>query len=146
MTIPLMVLGVLSAVGGWIGIPHVIGAVLPGHPGNVFHHWLEPVTAKIAAGHGSVVVEWSLMGISVGLAGIAAWFAYDTYVNNPKRSANIAAKLGPVYTAVENKYFVDEFYFARIINPLVEVSKALWMYIDVNFIDKITYWAGDGVM
>jgi NADH-quinone oxidoreductase subunit L len=143
MTIPLMVLGVLSAVGGWLGIPHVIGEILPGEPHNVFHHWVEPMIAKVGEGHGSAVVEWSLMGISVGLAGIAAWFAYDTYVNVPKRAHEIAKKLGPVYRAVENKYYVDEFYFARIINPLVELSKALWMYIDVNFIDKCTYWAGD---
>jgi NADH-quinone oxidoreductase subunit L len=143
MTIPLMVLAVLSAVGGWIGIPHVIGEILPGHPGNVFHHWLEPLLPKAEPGHGSALVEWSLMGISVGLAGIAAWFAYDTYVNNPKRADAMAAKLGPIYTAVDNKYYVDEFYFARIINPLVEISKGLWTYIDVNFIDKVTYWAGD---
>ncbi len=143
MTIPLMVLAVLSAVGGWIGIPHVIGEVLPGHPGNVFHHWLEPLLPKAEAGHGSAVVEWALMGISVGLAGIAAWFAYDSYIQNPERPKRIAKTLGPVYTAVENKYFVDEFYFGRIINPLVDVSKAIWVYIDVNFIDKITYWAGD---
>jgi len=143
MTIPLIVLGVLSVIGGWIGIPHVIGEVLPGHPGNVFHHWLEPVTAKIAAGHGSALVEWSLMGVSVGLAGIAAWFAYDSYVNNPERPKAIARALGPVYKLVEGKYFVDEFYFARIINPLVDGSKALWLYIDVNVIDKATYFAGD---
>ncbi len=46
MAIPLVVLAVLSVIGGWIGIPHVIGEILPGHPSNVFHHWLEPVIAK----------------------------------------------------------------------------------------------------
>lgn len=143
MTIPLIVLGVLSAVGGWIGIPHVIGAILPGHPGNVFHHWLEPVIAHTEAGHGSAIMEWALMGVSVSLAGIAAWFAYDSYVNAPARTKAIAAKLGPVYKLVEGKYFVDEFYFARIINPLIESSQALWLYIDVNFIDKATYFVSD---
>ncbi len=143
MTIPLIILGVLSVVGGWIGIPHVIGEVLPGHPGNIFHHWLEPLLPKAQQGHGSALMEWALMGISVGLAGIAAWFAYDSYVSHPERPKAIAHVLGPVYKLVEGKYFVDEFYFARIINPLVEMSKALWLYIDVNFIDKVTYLAGD---
>ena len=44
---------------------------------------------------------------------------------------------------VFNKYYVDEFYFARIINPIVELGRGLWSYIDVNFVDKMTYWATD---
>lgn len=143
MTIPLIILGVLSVIGGWIGIPHVIGEVLPGHPANLFHHWLEPVIAHIEVGHGSAAAEWALMGISVSLAGIAAWFAYDSYVVHRDRPEGIAKTLGPVYQAVSHKYFVDEFYFARIINPLIDVSKGLWFYIDVNFIDRATYVAGD---
>nr|HMN67908.1 NADH-quinone oxidoreductase subunit L [Bdellovibrionales bacterium] len=143
MAIPLVVLGVLSLVGGWIGIPHVIGEVLPGHPPNIFHHWLEPLLAKTEAGHGSAMMEWALMGVSVGLAGIAAWFAYDSYVLHPERPEEIARAIGPVHRAVENKYYVDEAYFAWLINPLIAASKAMWVYIDVNFIDKATYFAGD---
>jgi NADH-quinone oxidoreductase subunit L len=143
MYIPLIVLGVLSVVGGWIGIPHVIGEILPGHPGNVFGHWLEPMLPKLEEGHASAVLEWSLMGISVSLAVISAWFAYDSYIRVPERPKKIAAAAGGFYRAVYNKYYVDEGYFAFIINPLVAGSKALWMYVDVNFIDKCTYWAGD---
>lgn len=143
MIVPLLVLGMLSLIGGWIGIPHVIGEVLPGHPGNLFHHWLEPVIAKVESGHGSAVAEWALMGISVSLAGVAAWFAYDSYVIHRQRPERLAKALGPIYGAVNNKYFVDEFYFARIINPLVETGKGLWLYVDVNVIDRATYVAGD---
>ncbi len=143
MAIPLIVLGVLSICGGWLGIPHVLGEVLPGHPGNLFEHWLEPVIAKVQGGHANELVEWSLMGISVGLAGLSAWFAYDNYILHPERPPAVAKGLGRIYTAVYNKYYVDEFYAEWIIDPLVEGSKALWLYIDVNFIDKMTYWAGD---
>jgi NADH-quinone oxidoreductase subunit L len=143
MTIPLIVLGLLSVIGGWVGIPHVLGEVLPGHPANLFEHWLEPVIAQIEAGHGSELMEWSLMGISVGLAGVSAWFAYDNYILHPERPPAVAKGLGRFYTAVSNKYYVDELYFGYLINPLVRGSKALWLYIDVNFIDKCTYWAGD---
>ncbi len=41
MTFPLIILGILSIVGGWIGIPHVISAILPNHPHNILEHWLE---------------------------------------------------------------------------------------------------------
>ncbi|MGE0527264.1 MAG: NADH-quinone oxidoreductase subunit L, partial [Bdellovibrionales bacterium] len=143
MTIPLMVLGLLSVMGGWVGIPHVLGEVLPGHPGNVFHHWLEPVLAPVPGGHGSAIAEWALMGVSVSLAGIAAWFAYDSYINHKERPAAISQAMGPVYRVVSNKYYVDEFYYARLIHPLVETSRAIWLYIDVNVIDRATYLAGD---
>ncbi len=142
MTIPLIVLGILSVVGGWTGIPHVIAEAI-GVPGNIFAHWLEPVTAHVEEGQASTLLEWSLMGVSVGLAGLSAWFAFDSYVLHTERPSAIARKLGPVYEAVFNKYYVDEFYFGYVINPLVEGSKALWLYIDVNFIDKATYFAGD---
>ena len=143
MTVPLLVLAVLSVCGGWLGIPHVIAQWLPGDMTNVFEHWLEPVLAKGEEGHASALLEWAMMGISVALAGISAWFAYDSYLVHTDRPQKIAAGLGPVYNLVANKYYVDEFYFGYIINPLVEGAKSLWLYIDVNFIDKATYVAGD---
>ena len=146
MTIPLVILGALSVVGGWIGIPHVIGEVLPGHPANMFEHWLEPVIAHLPKGHGDAATEWSLMGFSVGLAGISAFLAFDFYILNPGRPKAIAEKLGAFYRAVANKYYVDEIYSKYIIEPLVRGSKALWLYVDVNFIDRATYVAGDLVM
>lgn len=143
MTIPLMVLGFLSVVGGWIGIPHVIGSVLPGHPENYFLEWLEPIIHNAHLGHPSVLMEWGLMGLAVGLAGIAAYFSYDFYILHKDRPQKIAKSMGPVHPIVENKYYVDEGYFAFVINPLIEGSKALWLYVDVNFIDKMTYVAAD---
>lgn len=143
MTVPLMVLAVLSAIGGWVGIPHVISAILPGHPPHILEHWLKMTVVDAKIEHASAVVEWALMGVSVSLAGVAAWFAYDFYVKHPERPKIIAEKLGQIYTVVANKYFVDEFYFSKIINPLVNLSKGLWVYIDVNFIDKTTYLVSD---
>jgi NADH-quinone oxidoreductase subunit L len=143
MAIPLIVLGLLSVVGGWVGIPHVIGEILPGHPANFFDHWLEPVVGHFEAAHASKAAEWGLMGISVAIAGIFAALAVDFYLIHKDVPKNIAAAIKPIYSAVYNKYYVDEFYFARIINPLIDAGQGLWIYIDVNFIDKFTYWAAD---
>jgi NADH-quinone oxidoreductase subunit L len=62
---------------------------------------------------------------------------------NPDRTAIITRKIGPIYKLVEGKYWIDEFYFGKLINPLVNLSKGLWVYIDVRFIDQITYWVSD---
>jgi NADH-quinone oxidoreductase subunit L len=145
MTIPLIVLGILSVIGGWIGIPHVIGEVFGDIP-NVWEHWLHPLIKElpVAEGaHADTSLEWTFMAISVGLAAVSAIVAFQMYVRKPGSSEKVTEGLGPVYKAIYNKYFVDEAYFAVIINPLVKFSRILWYYVDVNFIDKCTYWVGD---
>lgn len=143
MAIPLVVLGVLSIIGGWIGIPHVIGYAL-GHLPNVLEHWLRPVVMSIPGlAPAEASVELALMGLSVLVATISATVAYHFYVRSPETPAKLAAKMKGLHDLVSNKYFVDEAYFGFIINPLVQLSKNLWHYIDVNFIDKTTYVISD---
>ena len=83
------------------------------------------------------------MGVSVGLATISAIVAYQFYVKSSDAPKKVVEKIKPIYTLIYNKYFVDEAYFAFIINPLVNISRNTWYYIDVNFIDKMTYLASD---
>lgn len=144
MSVPLIVLGILSIVGGWIGIPHVISAALPNHPPNILEHWIAPLIKPVPGlTHADPSTEWILMGVSVAVASISAFLAYNFYVMKPGRSEKFANSIQPVYNFVHNKYFVDEFYFSKIIDPLVNLSKNIWLYIDVNFIDKATYWIAD---
>ncbi len=142
MTIPLIVLGLLSIVGGWVGVPHVIGEALGGIP-NVWENWLEHLIKVPHMEHAEASLEWSLMGVSVALATVSSLVAYHLYVQSPEKPSRIVEKIKPVYNLVYNKYFVDEAYFGVIINPLVNGSKNLWLYVDVNFIDKATYLIAD---
>ena len=150
MTIPLMVLALLSVIGGWVGIPHAIGEYL-GHIPNFWEHWLEPVIRKlpavgaVEASH-DVTTEWLLMGISVVIAACSAGLAYWIYIVKPGTSEKVKKSIRPVYEFVNKKYLVDEAYFAGIINPLVQASRNLWYYVDVNFIDKLTFKAADVAM
>lgn len=144
MTIPLIVLAILSVIGGFIGVPHLIGEYL-GHIPNFWEHWLEPVIRKLpetAAPH-TASEEWGLMATSLTLVFISAFAAYRIYTQNKGTNEKIAKAFGPVYNIVNNKYFVDEAYFGGIINPLIKQSQNLWTYIDVNFIDKTTHLIGD---
>lgn len=145
MTIPLMILAFLAAFAGLLGIPHLIGAILPGHPANILEGFLHHHVAHVENAKVSHAFEWFLMAISVLLALGMATFAYLTYVKQKFSAEKMANKVKPVYNVVNNKYFVDEFYFSKIINPIIEGSKALWEYVDVMFIDKITYLAADTV-
>ncbi len=138
MTFPLIVLGFLSVVGGWVGIPHAIGHPL--HIPNFLELWLNKWGLhNPEVSRQSVILEFSLMGISFGFASLMAWMAYNFYISCPGKSDKIVSKIKGVYDLVYNKYYVDEFYFGKIINPLIDISKGLWLQIDVSFIDKTTY-------
>jgi NADH-quinone oxidoreductase subunit L len=143
MWLPLAILAVLSTVGGWIGIPAVIGG-----GSNWLERWFEGVIHEptgMGAGLHSSTLEWSAMGISLSLAVIMAVLAYTFYITSPELPGRFVGHIRGLYRLVYNKYFVDEFYFDRIINPLVDASRGLWAYVDVNFIDRTTYVVGDVV-
>jgi NADH-quinone oxidoreductase subunit L len=137
MTMPLVVLAVLSVVGGWIGIPHVLGG------GAWFENFLEPVMASAsgagqeAAGHADVSLEYILMAVAVVLVLASIYAAYNLYVKNPARAGSIRKSLSGLHKAVYNKYWVDEFYGATIVRPVVNGSIFLWKIADVLIIDGI---------
>ena len=137
MTVPLMLLAVLSVAGGWIGIPHVLG----GH--NYFEAWLAPVFAHGAEGaahggaHASAALEVLLMAGSVGVAlcGIGlAWVLYRVRTEVPKE---IADRVPGLYDLVLNKYYVDEIYDVAIVRKIVNGSIWLWEAFDTAFLDGI---------
>ena len=137
MTLPLVVLAVLSVVGGWIGIPK---ALTGGADLNVFHHWLAPAVAtaheSAEAAHGAGL-ELSLMAVALGiaLAGIAA--AFVVYRQREGMAASVASTFRPVYTLWRNLYWVDELYEAVILKPFYAVSR---------FFAGFDRWVVDGLV
>lgn len=145
MTFPLIVLAVLSVVGGWVGIPHVIGNSL-GHLPNLLESWYGPKLSSLPGMTDPVIVEEVvLMILSVLLASGSAFFAYHIYIKQPELAVNLRQKFSKLANVVESKFYVDEFYEKRVIKPSVNLGKGLWAYIDVSFIDKFTYKISDFV-
>jgi len=136
MLVPLIILALLSAVGGFVGIH------------NGFEHFLEPVFGSefpktIAEGSGNT--EWLLMGISVLFAFAGLILAYVLYVSKPYLPDKIAASLGSLYDTVVNKYYIDEIYAKVFVKPLVDGStKILWQGVDRKVIDDAVNNAADG--
>ena len=139
MTIPLMVLALLSVIGGFIGIPEIFS----GEHGNQFHNWLAPIfknaERKLALfGTHSHTEELILMILSVVGAAAAIWFARHVYLKKPSIASNTVSKFRGVYNLLWNKYFVDEAYDAAIINPIVKGSRSiLWKFTDNKIIDGL---------
>ena len=134
MTGPLVVLGVLSAVGGILNVPELWG-------GSAWlHHWLEPVTKPGAAllpeAHISHATEWTLVAIAVAVAAtgiVGAWRLLKPEALVPARSAPAERGFARV---LRNKWYVDELYNFFIVQPLVWVSREiLWKRVDQGIID-----------
>jgi len=138
MTIPLIILGILSTVGGFLGIPHIF------HLGNWLEHYLEPVIAKVHPMHylHSVKMEWILMGVSVGIAILGFLIAKIMYGRKSTIAATLADKLSYVHRLLMNKYYVDEIYDAVVITPIKKFGEFLWLFIDVIIIDGIVNLSG----
>jgi NADH-quinone oxidoreductase subunit L len=119
MLFPLVVLAVLSFIGGWFGNPEAFG----GH--DEIGHFLAPVLTSGAAeavesGHST---EWILAGVSLTTAFLGFFVAYFLYIVKPGTSTKLAITFKPVYPLFENKFYVDEIYAALIITPLQVFSR-----------------------
>lgn len=136
MTVPLIILAVLAAIGGYIGLPQALGG------SNLFEHWLHPVFAQGTHGHlllgetthhGVEPIEYLVMLISVVIALLGIWLAYSGYL----RKAAWPGKLskGVLYNAVLNKYYVDQIYDATISKPTVKISDVMAEWFDLGVID-----------
>jgi len=141
MLLPLVILAILSVIGGWVGVSKAWGG------SNHFEHYLAPIFEHEAAAPESAAVspdieltsaqelKLSLDVTVAALAGIGlAWFFYYKRRDLPEK---LAARLHGLYVLIENKYFVDEFYGAAIVKPLILGSTyLLWKGIDVGVIDR----------
>jgi NADH-quinone oxidoreductase subunit L len=138
MTFPLVVLGFLSLVAGWIGLPAVFG-----EHADVIGPFLAPVIAPIAgheAGHEALphATEWLLMAVSVAVAASGIYLAYQWYAKQAGRTpARIAAAMPGAYALVADKFRIDELYDFLFIRPYGWLSRALWKVVDVLIIDGI---------
>jgi NADH-quinone oxidoreductase subunit L len=150
MTVPLMVLAVLSILGGYIGVPSVLGGA------NHIHEFLLPVLGNGAgpakahagisilsqawassgeAGGHSAALEFLMMGISVAIALIGIGTAYLFYVKNPALPKLLAEKRKGLYQLVLNKYYIDELYEFLFIKSLKGLGTGLWKGFDEFVID-----------
>ena len=153
MTGPLVVLGVLSAVGGVLNLP----AFLSVQPTAALEHWLEPVVGESAlrVTLGAVPalshsIEYALVGVAVFIATAGIWFAFNRLKPEglvPKAQAKPEEGFQRV---LEHKYFVDEAYDKVVVRPTLVTSRnLLWRGIDVGLIDGLmvngSAWAARAV-
>jgi NADH-quinone oxidoreductase subunit L len=111
MTGVLMILAALSALGGFVALPHFLEPMLPlARTPETLHHYEMPLL---------------ILSVAIALAGLAgAWYVYG---GGPDRAARLAARFAALHRTLVNKYFVDEAYDRLLGRPLVWLSDRVFL-------------------
>ena len=127
MTVPLVALALLAIIGGYVGLPTVLGA-------NWFGQFLAPVFGEGGRGI-APALEWTLIALSTiaALSGIA--FAYWFYVLNPAIPVTLGGYYRGIYDLLVHKYYVDELYNGLLARPGRWIANILWQVGDGVIID-----------
>ncbi|GHE40381.1 NADH-quinone oxidoreductase subunit L [Sphingobacterium griseoflavum] len=140
MTVPLIILAILSVVGGFINVPEALG----GH--HALQAFLAPVLEMGEVNHTvlelSHMAEYVLMGVSVLGALMMAVFAYTKYAKNVD-VADDKKQESLLYRLSYSKLYVDELYATVIVRPLGKLSVFFFKYVDKMGIDGFVNGVGD---
>jgi NADH-quinone oxidoreductase subunit L len=134
MTIPLIILAILSIIGGFIGIPELLMS-----GGDKLTAFLSPVIAVQHEQHVSHSTEYMLMALSTGLVIVMIVFAWFRFRNYKAREATGFGKV------LENKWWVDELYEKIIIDPLHRYAGFLKSFMENKVIDGLVNGVGRAV-
>ena len=139
MLAPLVILAILSVIGGWFVLPTYWGGK------DYFKGFLDPVfgasnqlALQMHPGYTEPPhsLELEMTAIAVVVALIGFLIALYLYIIKPAAARKLADGTRPIYKLLWNKYYVDELYGAVIIRPLIWISRnVLWKVIDVGLID-----------
>ncbi|WP_222165046.1 NADH-quinone oxidoreductase subunit L [Edaphocola aurantiacus] len=123
MTIPLIILAILSLVGGLVGLPEVFS-----HH-HLLNEYLSPVVQNFDIHHLDHTMELTLMGIA---SAIVLIMMYVARVITRKEQFGEAKGLAKV---LENKWYVDEIYDFLIVRPLAWKARILNNIVEQKGID-----------
>jgi NADH-quinone oxidoreductase subunit L len=139
MTIPLVILAVLSVLGGFLNIPHFM------HFGDPqwLAHWFGPVIPEVEL-HLPESTEWSLMLFTTSLAVAIIIGLYFIYTNRRNVPVEDAAQTG-LTKLVAHKFYIDEIYDFLFVRPTEKLSKMFHYYLDILVIDGLVNGVGKAV-
>lgn len=134
VTLPLVLLAIPTIGAGWFIGPIVFGSyfdgviyVLPEHDA------IEKLGAEFTGVIGMMIHALSTLPFWLSVGGIfTAWFLYIARTDLPGKIKKMA---GPIYTVLDRKYYIDEFYSWLFAGGTRALSTRLWKTGDVKIID-----------
>jgi NADH-quinone oxidoreductase subunit L len=167
MTVPLVVLAILSTFGGLIGVSYAVGSLVSSHPVNYIEEILNPAISEVPRGSHVSEANHGTTQSTEGFPKAVEAVPAPEHAHSPEEisaerwlallSIAIAASgiamgwlifqrrpLLAMPQLLENKYYVDEIYDATLINPITVGSReGLWKLFDVGVIDGFLHSLGD---
>jgi NADH-quinone oxidoreductase subunit L len=137
MTVPLMVLAVLSAIGGLLNIPHVFG-------GN---EWLKHLLAQAAEAVGaehlelSANTEWTLMALSTALVLLTIWYTWTLFGKRTTLDGE-PADMPFLKRLIAKRWMLDELYAALFEKPFGWLSRHLFSFGESKMAVPLTVGTG----
>ena len=127
MTTPLLALSVFAIASGWVNIPGVYTG---------FTDWVTTRKNKIVEYHPESFDLFALSsGLLAGLLGIALGY-YLYQLQGSAETGDGKIKIQPIWSVLENKYYLDDFYFKYVIDPVkINISRAVDKF-NTNVIDR----------
>lgn len=138
MTVPLMVLAVLSVVGGFLDIPALFGGNLS------FSNYLQSAVASKASEEMSHSTEIGLIILSLTLLGTVINLAYQTFVKKARIPSGDEVQLPALQRVIANKFYVDEFYQIVFEKPFGYFSGFLFKKVEATILDPAVNQIGRG--
>ena len=134
MTVPLIILAILSAIAGFVNIPALFGGT------ESLTHFLSPVIQQTHQTTLSHATEYMLMGGAVVLILAVISWAYFKFKNyEPKEESSAFGKI------LENKWYVDELYNSILVKPLQAIAAFFNTIVEKKGIDGMVNGVGKAV-
>jgi NADH-quinone oxidoreductase subunit L len=136
MTVPLMILSVLSVFGGFLNIPALFGGNLS------FSSYLDSAVVSKTSEEISTTIEIGMILLSLALLALVIYWAYQTFVRNAQIPSGDEVKLTPVQRIITNKFYIDEFYRAAFEKPFGNLSIFLFRKVETTILDPAVSQVG----
>lgn len=134
MTAPLIILAILSTIGGFVGMPAVFSET------NSFEEYLHPLISfpsvwqNTAPSH---LFEWTIVVVSIIVLTACILFTYRRFAVKQSMVSDNENDRGGSVNLAYSKFFVDEFYDTIIAKPLLAISNFFYKIFDLKLIDGI---------
>ncbi len=145
MTGPLYVLAILAALGGFLGVPHLMGDYL-GHMPHVLSQWLDGVVPARHLPLVGVKIPLHEGVVMVGSSIIAAVF-FGLGIKLFRKNMFLTDIIGGAgwHKVLANKYYIDELYGLIVVNPIRKIAEFSGMVVDKIIVDGAVNGIGRGV-
>ena len=148
ITFPLIILAILSTVGGFLGLPAIMSNT------HLIKNYLAPIFSfsniVTEPEHPSDRAEYIIIIVAIIVLPMIVFWAINRYIKKSSVPPSDDVKVSPIRNFIYHKYYIDEFYDAIIVTPINLLGRLFHEFIEselidgiVNSVGKTVIWSGN---